>query len=207
MVSVSDSLSCCPFKGFARSRRAAAFISSAEMALLRLLICEFSCSVSSFIFAFVVSSLCLSSSSCSSVSCEFWMRKRFRSSSPAKMSSSCCGRVKYMGTSHARPSSGSHVSSSASSTFLSIAFCSFHSWYSTSFCCSTLASGRLPLTLLSASISAAKSSSALLSSAARSAFLSAFRFCRISSFSTSCCSSSSLMYSCGVRSSRNFLYA
>mmetsp|Transcript_4612 Transcript_4612/g.7656 ORF Transcript_4612/g.7656 Transcript_4612/m.7656 type:complete len:350 (+) Transcript_4612:912-1961(+) len=47
----------------------------------------------------VSENLDLSSSSASSVSCEFWIRKRLDSSSAVKMSSSCCGSWKYIGTS------------------------------------------------------------------------------------------------------------
>mmetsp|Transcript_25120 Transcript_25120/g.59893 ORF Transcript_25120/g.59893 Transcript_25120/m.59893 type:complete len:235 (-) Transcript_25120:951-1655(-) len=114
----SASVSCsslCPLRGLARSRSAAALASSPEIAFFKFSIWEVSCSVSSSIFALVTCSFCFNSSSCSSVSCEFWMRKRLRSSKAAKMSRSCCGRVRYMGTSNACPPSGSQRWSSESS--------------------------------------------------------------------------------------------
>mmetsp|Transcript_2922 Transcript_2922/g.5923 ORF Transcript_2922/g.5923 Transcript_2922/m.5923 type:complete len:201 (-) Transcript_2922:999-1601(-) len=153
IASVSCS-SAWPLRGLARSRRAAALASSAEMLLFSALICSLSCSVSSSIFAFVTSSFCFSSSSCSSVSWEFWMRKRLRSSSAAKMSSSCCGRVKYMGTSKGLPSSGSHSSSSLSCRARSLSRCFCAAANSASFCAITLGSARLFFTFFSASISA-----------------------------------------------------
>mmetsp|Transcript_13217 Transcript_13217/g.42366 ORF Transcript_13217/g.42366 Transcript_13217/m.42366 type:complete len:332 (+) Transcript_13217:123-1118(+) len=86
--------------------------------------CSFKCSicalrpaVSSSIRACVSCSLLLSSSSASSVSCEFWIRKRFDSSSDVNMSRSCCGSLKYM-SSASGSSGGSAARAAASPAFM-----------------------------------------------------------------------------------------
>mmetsp|Transcript_316 Transcript_316/g.862 ORF Transcript_316/g.862 Transcript_316/m.862 type:complete len:204 (+) Transcript_316:153-764(+) len=81
------------------SVRALALSSSPAMSRLRAPIWARRPAVSSSLARLVCANLCLRSSRFSSVSCEFWMRKRLLSSSVAKISSSCPGSVKYMGSS------------------------------------------------------------------------------------------------------------
>mmetsp|Transcript_47290 Transcript_47290/g.94276 ORF Transcript_47290/g.94276 Transcript_47290/m.94276 type:complete len:263 (+) Transcript_47290:711-1499(+) len=89
----------------ARSCSSLLFSSSTLIVAFRCSICD-SSPLDSFSMRLRVSVNCvLSSSSAASVSCEFCIRKRFDSSSAVKMSSSCCGSLKYIGTS--RSSSGS----------------------------------------------------------------------------------------------------
>ena len=51
----------------------------------------------------VFSKFCFSSSRASSVSCTFWIKNKLRSSSCEKMSSSCCGSLKYISSTSFKP--------------------------------------------------------------------------------------------------------
>mmetsp|Transcript_12231 Transcript_12231/g.29205 ORF Transcript_12231/g.29205 Transcript_12231/m.29205 type:complete len:296 (+) Transcript_12231:236-1123(+) len=175
-----------PLSGLARSRRAAALASSALMLSTSASIWELRSTFSFSILVCVTSSFCFSSSSCSSVSCEFWIRKRLRSSSPAKMSRSCCGRVKYIGTSNGFPSSGSHASISKSSCCLAASRCFTAAAYSASRCAITLGSVRFPFGwFFRFSISAWKFSSSRRSSCSRACATFALRCSRLAAFSCS----------------------
>mmetsp|Transcript_1151 Transcript_1151/g.3263 ORF Transcript_1151/g.3263 Transcript_1151/m.3263 type:complete len:413 (+) Transcript_1151:538-1776(+) len=141
---------------------------------------------------------CFSSSSCCSVSWQFWMRNRLPSSSCVKISSSCCGSLKYIGMSSpelsvsSSSSTGATGNPNASADGTSVTFriglpsrCAF--WRSSSCCASHFSSS---------ATRAASHCACFASHAAR------FRSCCRLILMRFCSSK----YSSGVRASKNFLY-
>lgn len=94
-------------------RKAAALLSSATSCACSAAILSSSTADWRAIVAAVSSYWVRNSSSCCSVSWQFWMRNKLSSSSCPKMSSSCCGRTKYIGSSSSSSSSSSMSALSA----------------------------------------------------------------------------------------------